>query len=354
MAASARRILEHPCLPDISCPSGPSSSRVNEFDLIRRYFAGQGPQRDDVPLGIGDDAALLAAPAGQVLATTVDTLQAGVHFPLEISAEDIGHKALAVNLSDLAAMGATPAWVTLALSLPAVDEDWLTGFARGFFALARQHGVQLVGGDTTRGPLSITVQAQGFVAQAEALTRAGAQVGDGVFVTGTLGDAGAGLAIAQGVLYVQEDCRASLLARLNRPTPRIAAGLALRGVATAAIDISDGLGQDLGHILAASGVGAELEIDSLPLSEALRASGVDSPWRLAACAGDDYELCVTLPPGSEQALTGLGCPLTRIGRIVAEPGLRWRDAAGNALDVPLRGYDHFADGRDAGAGDSHD
>ncbi len=318
---------------------------MNEFDLIRRYFAGQGPQRDDVPLGIGDDAALLAAPAGQMLATTVDTLQAGVHFPLDTSADDIGHKALAVNLSDLAAMGATPAWVTLALSLPAVDEAWLAAFARGFFDLARQYDVQLVGGDTTRGPLSITVQAQGFVPQAEALTRAGAQVGDGVFVTGTLGDAGAGLAIVQGLLRAEDAVRDNLLARLNRPEPRIAAGLALRGVATAAIDVSDGLGQDLGHILSASGVGAELQVDGLPLSPALRASGVDSPWRLAASAGDDYELCVTLPPGAERTLHDLGCPLTRIGRIVTEPGLRWRDAEGRDVDAPLRGYDHFAERR---------
>lgn len=320
---------------------------MNEFDIIRRYFAGHGPRRDDVPLGIGDDAALLAPPLGQVLATTVDTLQAGVHFPLDTRAEDVGHKALAVNLSDLAAMGATPAWVTLALSLPAVDEVWLSAFAQGFFDLAKKHGVQLVGGDTTRGPLSITVQAQGFVPVDQALTRRGARAGDGIFVTGNLGDAGAGLAIKQASLVATGPVQETLLARLNRPVARVTTGLALRGVASAAIDISDGLGQDLGHILTASGVGAELEIDALPLSDALRACGLTSPWRLAASAGDDYELCVTLPPGAEQGLAALDCPLTRIGCITAAPGLRWLAAGGQAVAGPVSGYDHFAQASDA-------
>lgn len=315
---------------------------MNEFDLIRRYFAQHGPQRGDVPLGIGDDAALLAPPPGQVLATTVDTLQAGVHFPLDTCAEDIGYKSLAVNLSDLAAMGAQPAWVTLALSLPTVDEAWLAGFARGFFQLANIHNVQLVGGDTTRGPLSISVQAQGFVPQAQALRRSGAQVGDGVFVTGTLGDAGAGLAVAQGKLTIHSPQRESLLARLNRPTARIAAGLALRAIATAAIDVSDGLAQDLQHILAASCVAAELQIDSLPISDALHASGIAEPWRLAASAGDDYELCFTLPAGAEKNLAALACPVTCIGRIVTGAGLRWLDAAGSEIRGPQSGYEHFS------------
>ena len=316
---------------------------MNEFDLIRRYFAGRGVRRADVPLGIGDDAALLAPPAGQTLATTVDTLHSGVHFAADIPPADLGHKALAVNLSDLAAMGAEPAWATLALSLPGADEAWLGAFADGFFALAERFGVQLVGGDTTRGPLSVTVQVQGFVPADAALRRSGARSGDHVFVTGHLGDAGAGLAIEQGRLALSGPPAAALLARLHRPTPRIGAGLALRGLASAAIDVSDGLAQDLGHILAASGVGAVLEADVLPLSDALLASGIERPWRLAAAAGDDYELCFTAPADADLGVAdALDCPVTRIGHITAEPGLRWRDTAGQVVEPPPRGWDHFA------------
>ncbi len=318
---------------------------MNEFDLIRRYFAGRGVRRDDVPLGIGDDAALLTPPLSQLLAVTVDTLHSGVHFDAGIPAADLGHKALAVNLSDLAAMGAEPAWATLALSLPQVDEAWLTAFAEGFFALAERHGVQLVGGDTTRGPLSVTVQVQGFVPQEKALTRCGARPGDHVFVTGSLGDAGAGLAIEQGRLEFTGPPADFLLARLHRPTPRVGAGLGLRGLATAAIDISDGLAQDLGHILTASGVGAVLDIDHLPLSNALLASGIDRPWRLAVSAGDDYELCFTVPADAGLSVSdGLGCPVTCIGRITAEPGQRWQDVAGVPCEPPPRGWDHFVQG----------
>ncbi|MCF6361781.1 MAG: thiamine-phosphate kinase [Gammaproteobacteria bacterium] len=318
---------------------------MNEFDLIRRYFAERGVRRDDVPLGIGDDAALLTPPPSQLLAVTVDTLHSGVHFDAGIPAADLGYKALAVNLSDLAAMGAEPAWATLALSLPQVDEAWLTAFAEGFFALAERHGVQLVGGDTTRGPLSVTVQVQGFVPQEKALTRRGARPGDHVFVTGSLGDAGAGLAIEQGRLEFTGPPADFLLARLHRPTPRVGAGLGLRGLATAAIDISDGLAQDLGHILTASGVGAVLDIDHLPLSDALLASGIDRAWRLAVSAGDDYELCFTVPADAGLSVSdGLGCPVTRIGRITAEPGQRWQDAAGVPCEPPPRGWDHFAQG----------
>jgi len=318
---------------------------VNEFDLIRRYFAERGVRRADVPLGIGDDAALLTPPPGQSLAVSVDTLHSGVHFAPDTPPADLGHKALAVNLSDLAAMGAEPAWATLALSLPAADEAWLSAFADGFFALAERHGVQLVGGDTTRGPLSVTVQVHGFVPPALALRRRGARPGDHIFVTGSLGDAGAGLAIEQGRLALAGPPAAFLVARLHRPTPRVAAGLALRGLASAAIDISDGLSQDLGHILAASGVGAELEIEALPLSDELLASGIDRPWRLAASAGDDYELCFTAAADADLGVgDALGCAVTRIGRITAEPGLRWLDADGQACEPPPRGWDHFARG----------
>ncbi len=318
---------------------------MNEFDLIRRYFADHGVRRDDVPLGIGDDAALLTPPPGQWLAVTVDTLHSGVHFAPDIPPADLGHKALAVNLSDLAAMGAEPAWATLALSLPQADEAWLAAFAEGFFVLAECYNVQLVGGDTTCGPLSVTLQLQGFVPQQKALTRGGARPGDHVFVTGSLGDAGAGLAIAQGRWEFAGPPADSLLARLHRPTPRVGAGLALRGLATAAIDISDGLAQDLGHMLTASGVGAVLDIDRLPLSDALLASGIDRPWRLAVSAGDDYELCFTAPADAGLSVSdALDCPVTRIGRITAEPGQRWQNAAGVPCGPPARGWDHFAGG----------
>lgn len=316
---------------------------MGEFDLIRRHFSGRGPRRGDVPLAIGDDAALLRPPPGQVLAVTVDSLLAGVHFPQDTPPAEIGYKALAVNLSDLAAMGAEPAWATLAISLPGDDEDWLSAFSAGFFALAERHAVQLVGGDTTCGPLAITVQLQGFVPPGAALTRSGARPGDHIYVTGTLGDAGAGLAIAQGRLSLAGPAAETLLHRLWRPEPRVAAGLALRGVANAAIDVSDGLAQDLGHILAASGVGAELEVAVLPLSDALLAAGLAQPWRLAVSAGDDYELCFTAPASAEPGLlAALDCPLTRIGRITAEPGQRWLDADGSPCAPPPRGWDPFA------------
>lgn len=323
---------------------------MGEFELIRHHFAGRGPQRDDVPLGIGDDAALLTPPVGQALAVTVDSLLAGVHFPLDTPPAEVGYKALAVSLSDLAAMGAEPAWATLAISLPGDDEDWLTAFSAGFFALAARHRVQLVGGDTTCGPLTISVQLHGFVPPAAALTRSGAQPGDHIFVTGSLGDAGAGLAIAQGRLDLKGPPAEALLHRLWRPQPRIDAGLALRGVASAAIDVSDGLAQDLGHILAASGVGAELAVDALPLSDALLACGIEHPWRLAASAGDDYELCFTAPANAEPALAdALDCPLARIGRITAEPGERWLAADGTPCAPPPRGWDPFAADARSGA-----
>ncbi|AOV16480.1 thiamine-phosphate kinase [Acidihalobacter aeolianus] len=312
-----------------------------EFELINRHFRRRSP-RDDVVLGVGDDAALLRPPAGQVLAATVDTLIAGVHFPEQTDPADIGYKALAVNLSDLAAMGAEPTWVTLALSLPHADEHWLHAFAEGFHALAARHRVALVGGDTTRGPLSITVQALGWVPEGQALRRDGARPGDDLYVTGTLGDAGLGLAVLQGRAQVAAQYRAALLERLNRPEPRVEAGLALRRLASAAIDISDGLAADLGHLLAASGVGALVELPSLPRGDAVLVA--DPHGQLAMTAGDDYELAFTLPPGREgelAALAGRLPPVTRIGRIEASPGLRLVDAVGDPVAFSLQGYDHF-------------
>jgi thiamine-monophosphate kinase len=317
----------------------------SEFDLIRRFFTEQSLQRADVPLGIGDDAALLAPPPGKLLAVSVDTLISGVHFPLDTTARAVGHKALAVNLSDLAAMGAEPAWVTLALSLPVSDEDWLTDFSQGFFALAREYGVQLVGGDTTRGPLSITVQVTGFVEPEQALTRSGAQAGDGIYLTGSIGDAGLGLHLHQQGDAVKEPNTETLVHRLEFPTPRVATGIALRGRATSAIDVSDGLAADLGHVLAASDVGADIQIEQLPLSTAYRTLAGADAWQAAVTAGDDYELCFTLPAGQAEVLAELDCPCTRIGEISATPGLRWHDTNGTSITIDRTGFDHFADGQ---------
>jgi thiamine-monophosphate kinase len=255
----------------------------------------------------------------------------------------VGHKALAVNLSDLAAMGAQPAWATLSLSLPAADEHWLSEFAAGFFSLAEQHGVELVGGDTVQGPRVITVQLHGFVPAGAALKRSGARAGDLVFVTGTLGDGGAGLALVTGELTAGGEDEAYLRGRLDRPTPRVEAGLALRGLASSAIDISDGLAADLGHVLARSGVGARVELGSLPLSSSLqRTVPASQATRFALMAGDDYELCFTVPPARVAELANLPVSCTQIGVIESAPGLRVIDAAGRAVEFGQAGYDHFA------------
>ena len=320
---------------------------ASEFSLIDRYFAVHDLHRPDVALGIGDDCALLVPPAGQQLVVTMDTLVADVHFFAAADPEGLGHKALAVNLSDLASMGATPAWATLALTLPKANEDWLERFCRGLFALADRYDVQLVGGDTTHGPVTtLTIQAHGFVPPDSALRRDGAQPGDGVYVTGTPGDAGLALAAAYGKALVVPEGRVYVQQRLERPEPRLAEGVALRGVASAAIDISDGLAQDLGHILERSGVGARLEVERLPLSLALAASlDWDAAIVTALASGDDYELCFTVPPERvawlESVARGWECRCTRIGVITAEPGLRLVRADGSAFRLERLGYDHF-------------
>ncbi|QQS53463.1 MAG: thiamine-phosphate kinase [Candidatus Competibacteraceae bacterium] len=322
---------------------------ISEFSLIERYFAAHRFQRPDVALGIGDDCALLLPPADQQLATTVDTLVAGVHFFADADPEGVGHKALAVNLSDLAAMGATPAWATLALTLPQADEAWLAAFCRGLFTLADRYGVQLIGGDVTHGPvIVITIQAQGFVPPGLALRRDGAKPGDGLYVTGTPGDAGLALAAAFGKATIAAGHEGYIRARLERPEPRIAEGLALRGIASAAIDVSDGLAQDLSHILERSQVGARLEVERLPLSPALVAS-LDRETATVVTAltgGDDYELCFAVPPERISQLEGnvaeWNCRRTRIGVVTAEPGLRLVHADGATFHLERRGYDHFS------------
>lgn len=324
----------------------------SEFEIIRRFFAnheiGKHISRTDVVLGIGDDAALLTPPTGQSLVVTSDTLVSGVHFPENTSPELIGYKSLAVNLSDLASMGAEPAWFTLSISLQDASDDWLDQFAQGLFSLAREHNIQLVGGDTTHGPLSITIQAMGFVPEGEALTRSGAKLEDAVYVTGNIGDAAAGLKIKQDQLSASEVVAGELVERLEKPSPRVAVGLALRGLASAVIDISDGLSADLEHILTASNVGADISVDDVPLSDALQSLAIDDARQLAVSGGDDYELCFTAPAENQikiqEKLKALGCRCTRIGTIVSGSGvLRWFDATGNELNWSPTGYEHFSE-----------
>jgi thiamine-monophosphate kinase len=318
---------------------------ISEFDLIENYFTGMTAKRGDVVLGIGDDAALLRPPQGRDLAVSVDTLVAGVHFFHDVSPLVLGHKVLAVNLSDLAAMGAEPAWATLALTLPGIHDHWLREFCRGFSELAAHYDLQLVGGDTTSGPLSITVQVQGLLPMGKGLTRGGARVGDDIYVTATLGDA------ALALRYKREgDDREDLpqlLQRLERPTPRVEVGLSLRDYASSAIDISDGLAADLGHILQASRVGARVELDKIPLSTPVSAAiQVSRDWSIAIAGGDDYELCFTMPPVHRDRAAAIsrqtGVTITRIGVIEAQTDLRFLQPDGSRLTPEHIGYDHFS------------
>jgi thiamine-monophosphate kinase len=315
---------------------------VAEFSLIER-IRRRAAAREDVVLGIGDDAALLRVPPGRELAVAMDTLNAGVHFADGTAAADVGWKALAVNLSDLAAMGAEPAWCTLSLSLPQADAAWLDGFLDGFLELAAAHRVALVGGDTTRGPLSVCVTVHGLIEPGSALRRDGARVGDAVWVSGTLGDAAGALRQwqQQGV-----GVDPALRDRLDRPTPRVALGRALRGIAHAAIDVSDGLLADLGHVCAASGLAAEIELDALPCSAALAAAfDRDTRRALQAAGGDDYELCFTAPAEASAAIgalaRALALPLARIGRTVEGAGVRALTADGTPWQPARAGYEHF-------------
>ncbi|MBA8682816.1 thiamine-phosphate kinase [Stenotrophomonas tumulicola] len=318
---------------------------LTEFALIDRIRA-RSRGGDGIVLGIGDDAALLQPLAGHWLAVTADTLNSGVHFPPETLPADIGWKTLAVNLSDLAAMGAAPAWGTLALSLPHADAAWVDAFADGFFALADAHGWRLIGGDTTRGPLSLSVTAFGQVPHGRALRRDGAQVGDDIWVSGTLGDAAGALKLWQDngldVTRPAADADVEFLRqRLLRPTPRVELGLALQGIASAAVDISDGLLADLGHIAAGSAVGADVDATRVPLSGPLRAVlGMAGAQACALSGGDDYELCFTAAPGRREDLqrvsARLGLRLTCVGQTTAGSGVS------TGRDDPGAGYQHFA------------
>lgn len=333
---------------------------MTEFDVIAHYFSQNFPKRTDVILGIGDDAALCTVPDGMQLAISIDTLVEGVHFPISTSPEDIGYKALAVNLSDMAAMGAMPAWMTLALTCPKVNETWLKKFSQGLLELAQSAQVSLIGGDTTQGPLTITLQITGFVPTNQALQRDGAQPGDGIYVTGTLGDAGLGLALTLKIppnlplkkgkegkgdnFSLPNSAHQFVKSRLNRPTPRLKIGQALHGIASSAIDISDGLMADLGHILTASHVGATLQLENLPLSNILHDHlSLEQAWYFALSAGDDYELCFTVPFNKEKMLQEKlkTDAYTRIGTIEREKGLRCLDRKGQIFVTKQLGYQHF-------------
>jgi len=313
-----------------------------EFELIERYFGGRGARREDVLAGVGDDGALVAAAPGATLVMALDTLVDGVHFPAGFDARFVGHRALAVNLSDLAAMGADPAWALLGLTMPSVSEPWLSGFSAGFDALARRHGVALVGGDTTRGPLTITVSLAGTVPDGCALRREGARAGDDLWVSGTPGDAAAGLAILQGRLNAQGRARDALLARFQLPQARVALGAALRGIATSCIDVSDGLLGDLGKLCAASGVGADLASRELPLSAGLcSVAPPEARIAWALTGGDDYELLFTADPAERARLAALdaGVVLRRIGTVTGAQGVLV-DGEPPRRDAG-HGFDHF-------------
>lgn len=321
-----------------------------EFDLIARYFNRYRTARRDVQLGIGDDCALLTVAEKQLLAVSTDTLVEGVHFLKTIDPADLGYKALAVNLSDLAAMGADPAWVSLALTLPEVNTEWLEAFSDSLFDQLNYYGMQLIGGDTTRGPLSMTLTIQGLIPMDRALTRSGAGVGDWIFVTGSLGDSAAGLALLLDQLTVDNaEHRDTLLQRHLRPTPRILQGQALRGLATAAIDISDGLISDLKHVLSASGCGARIDLDALPLSEALLGSvDGDRALKWALTGGEDYELCFTVPEinrgALDVALSHLGVDFTCVGQMAPlSEGITFL-RSGEPVDLDWQGFDHFSAG----------
>lgn len=328
---------------------------LSEFSLIDRFFsrraAAMSSGAAEGALGIGDDCALLAPRAGEMLAISTDMLVEGRHFFPDVDPEALGHKALAVNLSDLAAMGAEPQAFTLAFSLPKADEGWLAAFSNGLFALAERYGCDLIGGDTTGGPLNLCITVMGSVPPQVALRRDAAQPGDDIWISGTLGDARAGLGLQRGEWSADASDAATFRRALERPEPRISLGLALRGIAHAALDLSDGLAGDLLHILERSHVGATVDVDAVPRSAALHRLAPEIQRRCTLAGGDDYELCFTAPVVARARVEAAGreaaVPVTRIGTINAlqtvadRPAIGWRDAAGAPLTLTLQGFDHF-------------
>ena len=321
---------------------------MGEFELIARHFTRPGrPASAALALGVGDDCALLQPAAGQQLAISTDMLVEGRHFLSTVAPERLGHKALAVNLSDLAACGAEPLGCTLALALPRADESFVAPFARGLFALADAHGIELVGGDTTAGPLNICITVFGQVPVGQALLRSGAKVGDELWVSGrTLGDARLALEVFRGTQALPGEAFEAVRGAMELPQPRVALGLALRGLATSAIDISDGLLGDLAHVLRRSGVGVTVRVDALPRSAVMATMPLALQQLCLLAGGDDYELLFTAPAAHHGAVLAAGnkagVAVTHCGHIEAEPGLRVVDAAGRALATPWRGFDHFA------------
>ncbi len=317
-----------------------------EFNLIRKFFT-KTYQRTDVTVGVGDDAAVVDVPVGKQLVVTTDTLVAGVHFPDATSPRDIAYKSIVVNLSDLAAMGAEPAWLTLSITLPEVDHDWLQAFSESFYQTCERFHVQLIGGDTVQGPLSVTLQVMGLVDTDKGLRRSGAQPGDLIYLSGTLGDAAIGLdmVLGEGTDNADSDW---FISRLNQPEPRIALGLAVSNYCSSGIDISDGLAADLGHVLEASGCGATVYVDSVPLSDEARRyfehhGGTD--WTQVLGSGDDYELCLTVSPENEaqflEAAKPVAVPVTKVGEITEGSAICLLDDAGKEIKLKDAGYEHF-------------
>jgi thiamine-monophosphate kinase len=318
---------------------------VREFDIIDRYFSDLTPSQAHVSRGIGDDAAVIDIPNDQQLLVSVDTMVEGRHFLSSATAFDIAYKSLAVNISDIAAMGGEPQWATLALTLPYIDPDWLGSFAEGFAQIAAQYGICLVGGDTTEGPLSVTVQIMGTIDKGKSVLRSGAQAGDLVYVSGWLGAAGLACQSLLGNT-ANQSVSAACYERLHRPEPRLELGKCLGGLATAAIDISDGLASDLGHILNASELAAEIELDKLPVCEDVdKLDDKKLAWQLATSAGDDYELCFTLPMEKQAQLDkhikSLAYPVSCIGKIVKGKGISWFQGNGREVKLDAEGFQHF-------------
>jgi thiamine-monophosphate kinase len=319
---------------------------MHEFELIEQLFANAGYKRPDVSLGVGDDGAVLQLRDGFDLVVTTDTMVQGVHFFPDVDPRALGHKLIAVNVSDVAAMGAEPCWLSLALTLPEVNEPWLRAFAEGLSETADYYNCQLVGGDTTKGPLSLTICAKGVVPRGKAITRSGAKVGDHVYVTGTLGDAALGLLVEQGQIDISKKHRGHALQRFHYPTARVAIGQALRNIASSCMDISDGLAGDIQHILQHSKVGALIDVSKLPLSQALRDTCSEAQaLQCALSGGEDYELLFTVPENKrgslEILLSPYGVPVTCIGRITGAAGkleLRQND---QPFDYNHQGYRHF-------------
>jgi len=314
---------------------------VSEFELIEAFFARSGLRHEETTVSVGDDCAIIGKDEHSELAITTDTLVEGVHFFAGTDPESLGHKSLAVSLSDLAAVGAKPKWATIAVTVPESDPDWFRAFSSGFFSLARRFDVELIGGDTTQGPLAINIQAIGLVPKSAALLRSNARPGDKVFVTGTVGDAGLALLSEKREGIVLDT---SLADRLHRPSPRVEMGLALRGLANSCIDLSDGLIADLHHVLRASGVGATIDCKWLPLSAAVkRYIGESNNYRIPLSAGDDYELCFTIAPENLQRLAertdSIECKYSYIGDVESEAGLRL--LGNNNIEI-LKGYEHFS------------